>query len=138
MLRSTSAKVLYFVSFEWAMYKLSRISSSTTACGHCSPAGSDAPTPARSSLLACFIAGGLAGGMAWGMNYPTDIVKSRLQTDAIDQHQRQYKGMADCLVKMVREEGIQGLFKGFTPCMIRAVVVNACIFTAFTAVKEGV
>jgi solute carrier family 25 carnitine/acylcarnitine transporter 20/29 len=91
-LRSTSAKALYFTSFA---------------------AVSDAITPdgAEPSLPACFVAGGVAGGAAWSLNYPIDVVKSRIQTDALDPSRRRYSGTADCFQQVLRAEGALGLFK---------------------------
>lgn len=118
IVRSTTAKVLYFVSFEWAVQKM-------------------ATDPSYPSLSICFLAGGFAGGVAWGVNYPSDIVKSRLQTDHIDAARRSYKGMLDCATQIWRKEGAASFLKGFVPCMVRAVLVNACIFVAFTAAKRA-
>ena len=118
-LRSTQAKVLYFVSYEWA----TRALAPGAAC------------PADVPLRSCFAAGGFAGAMAWcaGPVYPTDVIKTRLQLDHSDPARRRYKGFADCLRQTVQEEGWGALYKGFAPCLARAILVNACIFTAFTA-----
>jgi solute carrier family 25 carnitine/acylcarnitine transporter 20/29 len=118
-LRSTQAKVLYFVSYEWATRALAP----------------GAATPADVPLRSCFAAGGFAGAMAWcaGPVYPTDVIKTRLQLDHSDPARRRYRGFADCLRQTVREEGWGALYKGFAPCLARAILVNACIFTAFTA-----
>ena len=121
VLRSTQAKTLYFVSFEWATRTLA-------------PAAAADEVP----LIACFMAGGFAGAMAWcaGPVYPTDVIKTRLQLDHSDPARRIYSGFGDCLRQTVQQEGLHALFKGFMPCLARAILVNACIFTAFTAGKR--
>lgn len=43
-----------------------------------------------------------------------------------------YKNPYDCLVKSVKNEGMSCLFRGVWPTMIRAVPVNAIIFTVVT------
>lgn len=43
---------------------------------------------------------------------PLDVVKTRLQTIKKGEGEKHYKGIADCLVKTLREEGWRALFKG--------------------------
>ncbi|XP_077996849.1 solute carrier family 25 member 44-like [Glandiceps talaboti] len=54
-----------------------------------------------------------------GMIYPTMLVKTRLQ---VQKHDTYYKGTWDALKKIVRYEGVRGLYRGF--------VVN--VFTIFS------
>ena len=45
---------------------------------------------------------------------PADVIKSRVM-----QTNRPYKGMCDCLIRTIREEGVITLYKGFYPIWFR-------------------
>lgn len=53
--------------------------------------------------------------------YPVDVIKSKLQTDALDPAKRQYKGMIDCVSKVWRTQGWRGFTGGLGPTLIRYV-----------------
>ena len=118
ILRSSSAKGAYFTSFD--------------ACSQALTVPGELPT-----ISACAVAGGVAGGMAWGFNYPTDVVKSRMQVDSSDPSLRKYRNSFHCLTEIVQKEGVSVLFRGWVPCMVRAVPVNASIFAAYSYSKRS-
>ena len=79
-----------------------------------------------------FVGGAVAGLMCWGPTYPLDNIKTRIQTDTT----KQYKGIRDVITKVYKKYGHRGLWNGFTPCMIRAAVVNPFVFVAYeTGIK---
>ncbi|KAJ3351748.1 Mitochondrial carrier protein ymc2 [Allomyces javanicus] len=88
---------------------------------------------ARSQLSTAQVmgAGGMAGYAMWATVFPVDVVKSKLQTDAIGKGDRKYASALDCFRKTLAAEGIRGLYKGFVPCMLRAAPVNAITFLGF-------
>jgi len=88
------------------------------------------------TLLTCFLSGGAAGFGFWALVYPTDIIKTRMQTDATLPADRKYKSVIDCFKKTIKSDGVAGLWKGYTPTILRAVPVNATIFLAVTATKR--
>jgi hypothetical protein len=51
--------------------------------------------------------------------YPIDVIKSKIQTDALDPTKRQYKGMMDCIRKTWSKEGWRGFTGGLGPTLIR-------------------
>jgi solute carrier family 25 carnitine/acylcarnitine transporter 20/29 len=51
--------------------------------------------------------------------YPIDVIKSKIQTDALDPTKRQYKGMIDCVRKTWSKEGWKGFTGGLGPTLIR-------------------
>ena len=53
--------------------------------------------------------------------YPYQVVRARLQ----DQ-QCEYSGATDCLKKIMRYEGVAGLYKGITPYLCH-VMPNICL-----------
>ncbi|CAE6519603.1 unnamed protein product [Rhizoctonia solani] len=46
---------------------------------------------------------------------PVDVIKVRLMND----HERIYRGVSDCIVKTLRKEGLLAYYKGFGMCWIR-------------------
>ncbi|KAG5411370.1 hypothetical protein IGI04_007689, partial [Brassica rapa subsp. trilocularis] len=88
--------------------------------------GSDTSSLGQGSLI---MAGGVAGASFWGFVYPTDVVKSVLQVD--DYKNPKYKGSMDAFRKILKAEGVKGLYKGFGPAMARSVPANAACFLAY-------
>ncbi|TPX39515.1 hypothetical protein SeLEV6574_g07157 [Synchytrium endobioticum] len=66
----------------------------------------------------------------WFAVYPVDVVKSKLQTDALAVNERRYRSAWDCVAKTCKAEGLVGLYRGFWVCMIRAFPVNGATFLA--------
>jgi len=81
-------------------------------------------------------AGGVGGFMYWALTYPTDVLKSTIQTDNIDRTQRKYHGIIDCAKKIYIAEGIKGFYKGVTPCLIRSVPANAACFVVYEQARK--
>lgn len=67
------------------------------------------------------IAGGMAGLANWGLTYPLDVIKSRQIAQNLS-------------VKEALKMG--NLYKGFSVCGTRAVLVNAANFWMYETVKE--
>lgn len=94
--------------------------------------GQDTSTLGRGSLI---LAGGIAGASFWGSVYPTDVVKSVLQVD--DYKNPKYSGSIDAFKKILRSEGVKGLYKGFGPAMARSVPANAACFLAYEVTRSS-
>ncbi|KAE8230348.1 hypothetical protein CF326_g4652 [Tilletia indica] len=75
--------------------------------------------------------GATAGVSLWLSAYPFDVIKSRLQTDAIQASSRQYTGPLDCAAQIMRTSGLRGFLKGLGPTLVRAPIANAATFAAF-------
>jgi len=82
------------------------------------------------------LAGGLGGMGFWAFTYPTDVVKSSIQTDSPIRSERKYKSYMDAVAKIYKADGAKGFFKGFTPCMIRSFPANAVCFLAYEYTKK--
>ena len=77
-------------------------------------------------MYAMFIAGGLGGFLYWFLTYPTDVIKSSMQSDHSDRSKRRFKGYIDCAKYLYKNEGgIPRFFRGFTPCLMRSIPANA-------------
>ncbi|GER47092.1 mitochondrial carrier protein [Striga asiatica] len=81
------------------------------------------------------LAGGLAGAAFWAAVYPTDVVKSVLQVD--DYKNPKFSGSVDAFRKILRLEGVKGLYKGFGPAMARSVPANAACFLAYEITRSS-
>ncbi|XP_055684510.1 mitochondrial basic amino acids transporter [Lutzomyia longipalpis] len=84
------------------------------------------PNPSAFHTL---MAGGLAGTFSWICTFPLDVVKSRIQAD-----EKLYKGIADCVVKSYRAEGISFLTRGLASTLIRAFPMNAACFLVVSSI----
>lgn len=76
-------------------------------------------------------AGAMAGYGLWLTAYPADIIKSKLQTDALNPNQRRYKGVLDCIGQTIKTDGVKGFFRGLLPTLVRSPFANAATFVAF-------
>ena len=72
--------------------------------------------------------GGLAGEALWLASYPFDVVKSKMQTDALRPADQRYKTMRDCFAQTYRHEGARGFWRGLAPTLLRAMPVSAGTF----------
>lgn len=81
-------------------------------------------------------AGGIGGLMYWALTYPTDVIKSTIQTDNIDHSKRKFSGIVDCTKKIYAVEGIKGFYKGAAPCLLRSVPANAACFVVYEQARK--
>ncbi|KAJ1433955.1 Mitochondrial carrier protein [Sesbania bispinosa] len=113
MLRDAPAHGFYFWTYEYTREKLH------PGCRE----------NCQESMNTMFIAGGLAGIASWIFNYPTDVIKTRLQAQTPSS--MKYKGILDCVLKIIKEEGSIVLWRGFGATLVRAFVINSAIFPAY-------
>jgi hypothetical protein len=67
-------------------------------------------------------AGGIAGLASWVVSYPIDVIKSRQ--------------MADCSLSFLDAARQGQLWRGFSVCALRAIIVNSAGFWAYDKVKH--
>ena len=65
------------------------------------------------------IGGGLAGSAAISITYPTDLIRRRLQLQGFDKSVPGYAGIMDCIRKVVKKEGVTGLYRGLPASYIK-------------------
>lgn len=75
------------------------------------------------------LAGGASGVLGWISTYPFDVAKTRIQAMPIDSHER--VSTVEMLMRIRREEGWKGWFRGINATIIRAFPTNAVIFYTF-------
>ncbi|TFY68184.1 hypothetical protein EVJ58_g1164 [Rhodofomes roseus] len=73
-----------------------------------------------------FILGALSKLVATSSTYPYIVIKSRLQ--AGQTHALRYKSSLDGLLTIVREEGVEGLYKGVGSKLLQSVLTAAILF----------
>jgi len=93
------------------------------------PKGKD---PSELSVASVLVAGGIAGMLNWGIAICPDVLKSRFQTAPPGK----YNGAMDVFRDVMRTDGIRGMYKGFTPVMLRAFPANACCFLGYEGAKK--
>jgi len=84
------------------------------------------------------VAGLTAGGLGAAFGNPADLALIRLQADATlpaDQR-RNYTGVFNALTRIVKEEGVLGLWKGAGPTVVRAMALNLGMLASFDQSKE--
>jgi len=99
------------------------------------------------SVMARLGCGAIAGTFGQTVAYPFDVARRRLQVSgwqgAKQLHASAqggeaivYKGMMDCFVITVREEGFRALFKGLAPNYVKVVPSIAIAFVSYEQIKE--
>ncbi|PVU97509.1 hypothetical protein BB561_000515 [Smittium simulii] len=74
--------------------------------------------------------GSYAGFSMWLLCFPIDAIKTKIQTDAFAANAR-YKSTLDCLTSTLKSGGVAGLYRGLSPCLLRAAPANAATFICF-------
>lgn len=120
LLRNTPAFSFYFGFNELARRALARPGQSTAAL----------------EGWKYLAAGGTGGLLYWLLTYPTDVIKSSMQADALDKHQRKYKNVVHCARTLYAEAGVKRFFRGWTPCILRSVPANAVLWVVFEKVRK--
>lgn len=84
-----------------------------------------------------FVAGMVSGSFMSVAITPPDIILTRLYNQPLDDMGRGklYNGMADCLIKVLRSEGLAGLYKGFWPNYLRIVPHSTLVLLFYDQVK---
>jgi hypothetical protein len=89
-----------------------------------------APDPTASIWFA-----GAFGGISTSLVLtPVELLKCRVQTQPKGA-ERKYKGVFDCGVKVIRDEGPRSLYNGFSATLLREVPGNACWFGMYEQSK---
>jgi solute carrier family 25 (adenine nucleotide translocator) protein 4/5/6/31 len=79
--------------------------------------------------------GGLAGALANTICYPFDFARTRLASD-VQAGKPQFKGIGDCIVTTVKNQGITGLYTGWTVTVMGAFVYRAGQLGCFKQIQD--
>jgi solute carrier family 25 oxoglutarate transporter 11 len=79
-----------------------------------------------------------AGGLGAAVGNPADLTLLRMQADTTlpPEQRRNYKGVTDAMARVVREEGVAGLFTGAGPTVVRAMALNMGMLASNEQAKE--
>ena len=121
-LRDTPALGVYFGSYEYTKKTLSERYSSPPL------AGSIAPPHASNWVL--MTAGAIAGFVSWAIVLPVDVVKSLVQGSALSAPHSE-TAFLTVASRLYAKGGVALFYRGFVPCVLRAVPVNATIFLGY-------
>ncbi|KZT70317.1 mitochondrial carrier [Daedalea quercina L-15889] len=91
-------------------------------------------TVAMLSDLDYFVLGALSKLVATSFTYPYIVVKNRLQAGRA--HALRYKSSLDGLLTIIREEGVEGLYKGVGSKLLQSVLTAAILFMCQRRVYE--
>ncbi|KAL3116766.1 hypothetical protein niasHT_004267 [Heterodera trifolii] len=120
--------------YTWLLEQFSNNSSTTiTVVTGQQTAPAAPPSFALKALL-----GMSAGGIASVVGNPMDLALVRMTADGRlpPAQRRNYSSVLNALVRVTREEGVLTLWRGCTPTVIRAMVVNAAQLATYSQAKQ--
>jgi len=79
--------------------------------------------------------GGLAGAGSLTIVYPLDYARTRLASD-VGSGNPQFEGLADCLMKTMKQGGIFSMYAGFGVSVVGIVAYRGPYFGVFDTLKE--
>mmetsp|Transcript_65282 Transcript_65282/g.206208 ORF Transcript_65282/g.206208 Transcript_65282/m.206208 type:complete len:199 (-) Transcript_65282:119-715(-) len=77
--------------------------------------------------------GAFAGALTGALTTPLDVIKTRLMVEGT---KGRYRGVRDCVTKMVAEEGASSLFRGWQPRVMWIAVGGSVFFGALESSRE--
>tara|TARA_Y100000589_G_C27058455_1_gene590340 strand:+ start:160 stop:960 length:801 start_codon:yes stop_codon:yes gene_type:complete len=83
------------------------------------------------------LSGGFAAVGAVTITYPTDLVRRQLQLQGFDKHVPKYNGIIDCVRKLVKTQGIKGLYRGMIPCYVTIFPKFALQFWSYEVINSN-
>lgn len=95
----------------------------------------DSRTQFWQSLGSKLFSGGLAGAIANTICYPFDFARTRLASD-VGSGKGKFKGITDCIVTTVRQQGIRGLYTGWSVTVAGAFVYRAGQLGCFKQIQD--
>ena len=83
-----------------------------------------------------YIYGGTAAVVAEICTFPLDTAKTILQLQGSAGHPTQYRGTADCLYTVARQEGVGRLYRGLSPAVVRQAVYGTIKYGLYYSLKD--
>jgi len=93
-----------------------------------------------------FVCGLLAGSVSKVAVHPLDVAKKRIQIQGLVRAERmgrsvaqgEYaRGLLDCLRRILAAEGVEGLYKGLAPSLLKAAPATAVTFVVYEALVRA-
>jgi solute carrier family 25 (adenine nucleotide translocator) protein 4/5/6/31 len=95
----------------------------------------NAKTDFFKSFAVKLTSGGLAGAMANTICYPFDFARTRLASD-LGTGKGQFKGIGDCILTTIRNQGLTGLYTGWSVTVMGAFVYRAGQLGCFRQIQD--
>ncbi|KAF8924294.1 mitochondrial thiamine pyrophosphate transporter [Dissophora ornata] len=90
-------------------------------------------TLSSSSSAQSFISGATAGIMATACTYPFDLLRTRF---AIQRDVKVYTGVLQAFRHILKNEGVQGFYKGMTPALMQVIPYMGVMFGSYDTLKQ--
>lgn len=89
--------------------------------------------------LGNLLSGGAAGATSLLFVYPLDFARTRLAADiGKGKETRQFTGLGDCLVKIVKSDGVKGLYQGFMVSVLGIFVYRGFYFGGYDTARKTI
>ncbi|KAG0281281.1 hypothetical protein BGZ96_001194 [Linnemannia gamsii] len=98
---------------------------------HLTPPGEVAP-----SVGMKLICGAVAGSFAQTVTYPLDVLRRRMQVTGMDAVSYKYSSTWDGVKKIIKQEGVRGLYKGMVPNYLKVAPAISISFVVYEQVKQ--
>jgi solute carrier family 25 (adenine nucleotide translocator) protein 4/5/6/31 len=86
-------------------------------------------------IVAAFVCATVARTITTPFNYPFDTIRRRMMLDSDKPaEERMYKSAIDCFVKVSKNEGAAGMYKGLIPELFRGLG-GPLVLTAYDRIK---
>ncbi|KAG0044671.1 mitochondrial thiamine pyrophosphate transporter, partial [Gryganskiella cystojenkinii] len=89
---------------------------------------------AGSSTVQSFVSGATAGIMATACTYPFDLLRTRF---AIQRDVKVYTGVIQAFRHILKQDGIQGYYRGMTPALIQVIPYMGVMFGSYDTLKQA-
>lgn len=86
-------------------------------------------------FLGSLVSGGAAGASSLLFVYPLDFARTRLAADIGKGKTREFTGLLDCVGKVYKSDGFNGLYQGFVISVMGIILYRAFYFGMFDTAK---
>lgn len=83
-------------------------------------------------------AGAVSGAVAQTCTYPFDVLRRRFQVNTMSGMGYQYSGIFDAISRIVKTEGLRGLYKGIVPNLLKVAPSMASSWLSFEVTRDFV
>ncbi|KAF9102473.1 hypothetical protein BGX29_004555 [Mortierella sp. GBA35] len=98
---------------------------------HLTPPGEVAP-----SVGMKLVCGAVAGSFAQTVTYPLDVLRRRMQVTGMDAVTYKYSSTWDGVKKIIKQEGVRGLYKGMVPNYLKVAPAISISFVVYEQCKQ--
>ncbi|KAM1033094.1 hypothetical protein TB2_036130 [Malus domestica] len=92
---------------------------------------------ADSSSYKEYVAGLIAGVATVGIGHPFDTVKVKMQKHNTSAHGITYRNSLHCTARILRTEGIKGLYRGATSSFVGMAFESSVVFGMYSQIKQS-